>query len=531
MLERMTPSGLRVPLRWRVLLLLVLLAALNVVFTALTRSEIAQVTQLDAVGARLVQATRVEEQLQGTRDNQVLTLHAFALTGELRFLREYQDHRLTADRRNEQLSALLRDEPALREGAARVEEAMATWERDVATPVIQAPPDERADVGARLVRTTGAPLYRQVRDAVDDLVRGLDARQEETSTSVQEARARLNQQLLTMSGLSLLLIAGSVWAMRRWITAPVATLSTQAKRVAGGDLDAQIEAVGPPEFEEIGHNMERMRRRIVSELRSTTQAFEALEQRAPLVSSMRALLQTRSATDLPAGLHVSAALEPAHGVLAGDWYDVVRVDEDRTVVLVVDVSGHGEEAGLRALWLKHLLVPALRMGLEPGDALTWVARELGETTEWFATCVLIEVDVSTGACLYANAGHPPPLLLGPDGVEELDVTGPLLGPLPRQRWTTGQTALPEDRLLVVYTDGIVEARDEAGEEFGDERLVACLRSGRTRDPDVLTEHVMDCVHAFASERLDDDATLAVVSFSTSDRVAATTPEVEQVQTS
>jgi CHASE3 domain sensor protein len=531
MLVRMTSSVLRVPLRWRVLLLLVLLATLNVVFTALTRTEISYVSELDEVGAQLVQATRVEEQLQATRDNQALTLHAFALTGELRFLREYQEHRLTAERRHEELAALLADEPALLAGEEEVELAMATWESEVAAPVIQATPDERARVGARLVGNEGRPLFKQVRDAVDDLVDGLDARQAETTASVQEARTRLNQQLLTMSVLSLLLIAGSVWAMRRWITAPVGTLSTQAKRVAGGDLDAHIDAVGPPEFEEIGHNMERMRRRIVSELRSTTQAFEALEQRAPLVSSMRSLLQTRSATDLPAGLHVSAALEPAHGVLAGDWYDVVRVDEDRAVVLVVDVSGHGEEAGLRALWLKHLLVPALRMGLEPGDALTWVSRELGDTAEWFATCVLVEVDTSSGRCLYANAGHPPPLLFGPDGVEELDTTGPLLGPLPRQRWRTGETSLQDGRLLVVYTDGIVEARDETGEEFGDERLVDCLRAARAQEPDALTEHVMDCVHTFGSERLADDATLAVMSFSGSDRSSDLTSEVDPVHVS
>jgi CHASE3 domain sensor protein len=531
MLVRMTPSGLRVPLRWRVLLLLVLLATLNVVFTALTRTEISHVSELDEVGARLVQATRVEEQLQATRDNQALTLHAFALTGELQFLREYQEHRLAAERRHEQLAALLEDEPALLEGAEAVEVAMSTWESQVAAPVIAATPAERARVGARLVGNEGRPLFRRVRDAVDDLVRGLDARQAETTASVQEARTRLNQQLLTMSGLSLLLIAGSVWAIRRWITVPVGVLSSQAKRVAGGDLDAHIDAVGPPEFEEIGHNMERMRRRIVSELRSTTQAFEALEQRAPLVSSLRSLLQTRSATDLPAGLHVSAALEPAHGVLAGDWYDVVRVDEERAVVLVVDVSGHGEEAGLRALWLKHLLVPALRMGLEPGDALTWVSRELGDTEEWFATCVLIEVDTSNGRCLYANAGHPPPLLFGPDGVEELDVTGPLLGPLPRQRWATGQASLDADHLLVVFTDGIVEARDESGDEFGDERLVDSLRSARAMKPDALTEHVMDCVHTFGSERLADDATLAVISFSASDRAADTASEADPIRVS
>jgi sigma-B regulation protein RsbU (phosphoserine phosphatase) len=205
-------------------------------------------------------------------------------------------------------------------------------------------------------------------------------------------------------------------------------------------------------------------------------------------------------------------MEPAHGVLAGDWYDVIRIDEDRAALVLVDVSGHGEEAGLRALWLKHLLVPAVRMGLDPGDALNWVAKEVGDTGEWFATCVIIEIDTSTGVCRYANAGHLPPLLLCATGVFELPVTGPLFGPLPGHRWHTGETSLGEGEVLVAYTDGIIEARNPEGEEFGDERLIACLRSARRRDTHTLTEDVMNTVHRFGSERLKDDATLAVVGY-------------------
>ena len=511
------PSDLHVPLRWRVMSLLVLLAALNVGFTVLTRSEIAHVTELDRVGAGLVAATRVEERLQAARDNQVLAIRAYALTGEERFFRVYRAHRQEERRRDRQAAALLRQEPALLKEAADVRVAMAAWRRQLAEPIIQAPPEKRAQVGARLVATVGEPLFQRVRVAVDGLVRGLDARQAETAAAVHDARARLTWQLLAMFVLSLLLIAGSVWALRRWIDVPVATLSAQARRVAGGDLDARIGAVGPAEFEEIGYNMERMRRRIVNELRATTQAFEALEQRAPVVSGLRAQLRARTDADLPAGLHVAAALEPAQGVLAGDWYDVIRIDEDRVAVLVVDVSGHGEEAGLRALSLKHLLVPAVRMGLDPGDALNWVSGEIGDTAEWFATCVIIEVDASTGACRYANAGHPPPLLFGPEGVRELPVTGPLFGPFPGQRWLTGETALGPNQMLVAYTDGITEARNAVGEEFGDERLISCLRSAGPRDSGTLTEDVMNTVHSFGAERLKDDATLAIVTYDGVDR--------------
>ena len=276
------------------------------------------------------------------------------------------------------------------------------------------------------------------------------------------ARNRLNRRLMTMSVFTLLLAAGSAWALRRWTIVPVATLSTQAHRVADRELDVPIQVAGPEEFERIGENVERMRRRIVNELRASRQAVEALEQRAPPVSRMRDELRADTDVALPHGLQVIARLEPARGVLAGDWYDVIRLDEQRAGIVAVDVSGHGPEAGLWALWLKHLLMPATRMG--------------------------------------------------PAGVEELGVTGPIFGPLPGQRWSTDKTTLGPDEMLVAYTDGITEARNDAGEEFGEGRLIACLRSNTARDVRTLTEDVMSTAHLFGSDRLKDDATLALVTY-------------------
>jgi CHASE3 domain sensor protein len=503
---------LRVPLRWRVVMLLAVLALLNVGFTVLTRSEITRARELDRAAAGLASAVRVEERLQAARDNQVLAIRAYALTGQAEFLLDYGVQRRVAADRARQLAGLLRAEPALLRMDEQAEDAMAAWRRQLADPVIKAEPDERAQLGSRLVANVGDPLFDRVRGAADRLVHGMDARQETLKESVEVARNQLNQRLMTMSVLTLLLVAGSAWALRRWITVPVATLSTQADRVASGDLDVHIQVSGPEEFERIGENVEGMRRRIVDELRASRQAVEALEQRAPLVSRMRDELRADTDVALPDGLQVNARLEPAHGVLAGDWYDVIRLDEQRAGIVVVDVSGHGPEAGLWALWLKHLLVPAMRMGLDPGDALNWVAGEMGDTGEWFATCVIIEVDVSTGICRYANAGHPPPLVLGPAGIEELTVTGPIFGPLPWRRWGTDKTTLGPDQMLVAFTDGITEARNDAGEEFGENRLIACLRSAIGRDARTLTEDVMSTVHLFGSDRLKDDATLAVVSY-------------------
>jgi serine phosphatase RsbU (regulator of sigma subunit) len=156
-------------------------------------------------------------------------------------------------------------------------------------------------------------------------------------------------------------------------------------------------------------------------------------------------------------------------------------------------------------------VPALVMGLDPGEALNWVACQMGDTGEWFATCVIVEIDAATGKCRYANAGHPAPLVLRSGGVARLRATGTLFGALPGQHWETADVTIGRSDLLVVYTDGITETRNETGDEFGDNRLISCFRMAAERDPGRLADRVMDMVHAFGSERLKDDATLALVT--------------------
>lgn len=505
-------SRINVPLRWRVVLLLVGLATLTIVNTALARDEIASVNALERVDATLDGAARVLEELQATENEQALSIRGFALTGEQSFVRQYRDQRLEERALETEMRAHLADEPSLLNHADQMQDAMAEWRREAVAPILGAAPDQRIRIGARLVGGPGQRLFNRVRSADESLDQALEARHDEIHAQILAARSRLNTALLATSALALAVVVASAWAMHRWITVPVNVLSARTDQVAGGDLDTHIRGVGPPEFERIGVNVERMRLRIMNELRATSQALEGLEQRAPLVAGIRGELLPSPDVDLPPGLQVVARLEPAHGVLAGDWYDVLNLDEQRVGLVVVDVSGHGPHAGLRALWLKHLLVPALHMGLEPGEALNWVASEMDLTGEWFATCVIIAVDSSTGACRYANAGHPPPLLFGPDGVVELAGTGPIFGPLPDQRWRTDSAELGPGKMLVVYTDGITEARNTAGEEFGDERLISLLTSETRGDISALTEDVMNSVHMFGTERLKDDATLAVVTY-------------------
>jgi serine phosphatase RsbU (regulator of sigma subunit)/CHASE3 domain sensor protein len=499
-----------VPLRWRVFALLALLACLVVGSTALTLTFEARLTDQERENEALHRTALVSERLLRSLDGQVVEVRGFAITGDQSFLQRYALQRIEEQRLLTRLRQMLRGQEDLTARLAQMERAILAWRVNVADSVIAAELGGRE--AARVLTQVDEPLFEAVRDESRSLSEGIDARLDDILVAVQRSRDLLRRQLLLGAGLALLLVAGSTWVLRRWITLPVAQLTAQVRRVAAGKLQEPVQGRGPVEFERLGDDVELMRRRIVDDLEQTQRAVEALEQNAPLVASLRSQLRATSAGDFPPGLRIAGRLEPAHGVLAGDWYDVVSVDDDRAVLIVVDVCGHGPQAGLRALWLKHLLVPALAMRLEPGEALNWVAGQMGDTGEWFATCVIVEIDAGSGRCCYANAGHPPPLLVGPDGVRELPATGTLFGGLPGQHWTTEDATLGEHQMLVVYTDGITETRNAAGDEFGDQRLISCFRSAVDGDPAAVADGVMETVHAFGPERLKDDATLAVVTF-------------------
>ncbi len=178
------------------------------------------------------------------------------------------------------------------------------------------------------------------------------------------------------------------------------------------------------------------------------------------------------------GLDVAGRTRPANTV-GGDLYDIVRLDEDRLMVVLGDVSGKGSPAAL----LMALLLAMLRT-LAPDDLpLPVLTARLNRLVHdqapgaRFITCFLAVVDLRSGALTYVNAGQTPPMLRRQDGrVDKLSTGGIALGMFEEAAYEHAETRLAPGDLLVAYSDGITEAEDEAGEPFDEEGLERAIHT-------------------------------------------------------
>jgi serine phosphatase RsbU (regulator of sigma subunit) len=169
-------------------------------------------------------------------------------------------------------------------------------------------------------------------------------------------------------------------------------------------------------------------------------------------------------------------------VASGDFYKAVGRNDGRECVLfLADVSGKGLAAALVTASLEALSAGPLETGLGPAETFDGLSRRLFERTtpEKYATAFLAILEAATGKVTYANAGHNPALLLRASGESEwLGATGTPLGLLPGVTYGEREVSLEPGDALMIYTDGITEATNPEGAEYGKERLAEALRAGQ-----------------------------------------------------
>jgi serine phosphatase RsbU (regulator of sigma subunit) len=198
--------------------------------------------------------------------------------------------------------------------------------------------------------------------------------------------------------------------------------------------------------------------------------------------------------------------------VGGDVYDFLRLDDGRLAVALGDVTGHGIDAAADMAMAKFVFRSLAREHPEPGDFLA-AANEVvvGEVeVSKFITMLYVTVDPASGDVACGSAGHPWPRIVNPSGeVKALQISGLALGVDPGQTYDEARERLPAGAALVLYTDGVIEAR-RGTDLYGDDRLDALLAAHATLPAAELARAVVDDCRAFTGGDLTDDCAVVVI---------------------
>lgn len=311
--------------------------------------------------------------------------------------------------------------------------------------------------------------------------------------------------------------------------------------VAEGALDIDLGASRPiAEIEGVVSASNDMRRRLASsalESRRVLRERERLSAELDVAATIQGSSLPHDFSSLEASYAVAldAVMRPAREV-GGDFYDCFALDADRVCLLVADVSDKGMPAALFMMRAMTELRECVRSAATLGEALTFANARLCRQNEsaLFVTAFVVALNAVTGELEYANAGHNLPWLARREAPSWLGAPAGLpLGALEDFEYDSlGTTLLPGEG-VVLYTDGVTEARSSAGELFGDERLGQLL-GGLTGDPGAHPCALVDeAVRSFAAgAEQADDVTVCALRWMPdvrSERLAAVPGELARAQ--
>jgi phosphoserine phosphatase RsbU/P len=218
------------------------------------------------------------------------------------------------------------------------------------------------------------------------------------------------------------------------------------------------------------------------------------------------------------GLDIVARYIPMSSV-AGDFYDFIVVDEKHLGILIADVFGHGLPSALIASMLQSAFAAQSAHASDPVRVLSALNRALfGKFRSHFVTAAYVFLDLEKSIVNYAGAGHPPLLVWrkSSGSVAEVLENGIFLGPFHNSTYSAVPLPLEGGDRIILYTDGIVEARNSSGEEFGMDRLKGMVEENHALPVDRFADAVLDAVARW-SEKISgpsqsDDITLLAIDF-------------------
>ncbi len=326
---------------------------------------------------------------------------------------------------------------------------------------------------------------------------------EQRSNILAVAREALIRQMIAV------LLSGSLAAflvnlvLRKIVTKPIHRLVTSLQSVGDGNLESRVDVHSCQELTYLGEQFNDMAAKLDA----------AERDRRVHMSKAKAIQQNlRPSSEVIPGLNIAALFEPADDV-GGDYYDVIRLNDNSTLLCIADVCGHGVPAAMAATLLKAFVAEAAKQSQHPAEILTRVNQQYHEYVMLghFATMVLVRVDRGEKQLVYANAGHELPFFqCGQESVQRLDHSDLILGVEEDTTYEESCRRICCGTKLVLVSDGISEAFSPDDEQFGTQRIEQVVTAGMNDHADELTKRFEESLRDFRAGRVAfDDTTLLV----------------------
>ncbi len=214
------------------------------------------------------------------------------------------------------------------------------------------------------------------------------------------------------------------------------------------------------------------------------------------------------------GLDIAFLNIPSSKV-GGDYYEIIALNDREIIFSVNDVSGHGVPASLLMAIFRSNFVFQLHRGGDIAATIGYLNRLIAETTEanLFVTSFSAKLDRGTGTLSYINAGHPSPLVVRGGELLSLDAGSMVVGMFADVDYPVSGFAMQPGDVLLMYTDGVIEAENENGEEYSLARLGAGAVSLRDRPAAAIQAALIEDLRSHCRRRdFSDDVTLMVVKY-------------------
>lgn len=350
--------------------------------------------------------------------------------------------------------------------------------------------------------------------------------------AVTNARpSRLNMRIFNSLGelrdsyLLLFIIVGAVFLlielaalitginMTRRITTAITELYQATQYVQGGDLTHRVRVERRDQLGVLGESFNLMTGSISGLIEEQKQR-QRLENEISIAREVQNQLFPKRLPSVP-GVEVEAICKAARSV-SGDYYDFIQLTPTHIAVAIADISGKGISAALLMASLQAALRSQLLMGgsetLGTDELVSRLNKHLVRNTadDRFATFFIAVYDSATRTVRYTNAGHLPSFLLSKNRVDRMDKGGMVLGVYEESEYEENSLTVPQDALLVGYSDGLVEPENVYGEEFGIRRLLEAAVRVQSSAPSSVAESLMTTAEEWAgSADQADDMTVIV----------------------